>query len=162
CNKRDEIVNAAAGGFVVILPVMGLYGIFQFVDPPDWDRYWMSFAVVTTGEPIPYGVRTFSTMNGPASFATFTAAGLLIVFLLRQNILTFVAMSPAAISLLLSTYRTAWLSLMIGLVFCVLHPAARGRATVILIALSAIVLTALAVLGSFTDVISDRLASFSQ
>src|SRR3954451_22396835 len=31
CNKRDEIVNAAVGGFMVILPVMGLYGIFQFV-----------------------------------------------------------------------------------------------------------------------------------
>ena len=85
-SDRDELMQAATSAFLVILPIIGLYGIYQYVDPPDWDRYWMQFApIMSAGQPIPYGVRTFSTMNGPASFATFTAAGLLLVCFLRAR-----------------------------------------------------------------------------
>ena len=83
---RDEMVQAAASAFMVILPITGVIGLVQYVDPPEWDRYWMQFApIMSAGQPIPYGVRIFSTMNGPASFATFTAVGLLLVCFLRPR-----------------------------------------------------------------------------
>src|SRR5262249_31715796 len=108
----DDLVRAAASAFLVILPITGLYGIFQYIDPPEWDRYWMNFTTITSaGQPIPYGIRTFSPMNGPASFATFPAAGLLLVLFARSGWLAVLLASPAAFALLLSLFRTAWLSL---------------------------------------------------
>ena len=83
---RRKLIDAATSAFVVILPVTGLYAIYQYIDPPDWDRYWMEFApIISIGQPVPYGVRSFSTMNAPAAYATFTAAGLLLIAFGRRS-----------------------------------------------------------------------------
>jgi hypothetical protein len=158
----DEMVRAATSAFLVILPITGLVGIFQYLEPPAWDRYWMQFApIMSVGQPVPYGVRTFSTMNGPASFATFTAAGLLLVCFLRSGWYALVLAGPAALSLLLSLYRTAWLSLAVGVLFCLLFASTRRRAGIILFGILVAAVIA-ATLSPFADVIGERLATLSQ
>ena len=45
----------------------GLYGFLQYLDPPIWDRYWMAYTTIASiGQPEPYMVRVFSTLNAPA------------------------------------------------------------------------------------------------
>ena len=159
---RDEMMDAATSAFLVILPVIGLYGILQYVDPPNWDRYWMQSAtIMSAGQPLPFEVRTFSMMNSPASFATYTAAGLLLIGFLRSNWLSLLLMAPAIVSLLLSLYRTAWMSLAAAILFCLLFAATRRRATIILLFL---VIAAVLVLTAtpFAQVVDDRLATLLQ
>ncbi|MCC6890954.1 MAG: O-antigen ligase family protein [Hyphomicrobiales bacterium] len=159
---RDELVQAAASAFVVILPITGLIGLFQYIDPPAWDRYWMQFApILSVGQPVPYGVRTFSSMNAPASFATFTAAGLLLVCFLRNRWYLPLVAIPAALAFLLSLYRTAWLSLAVGVLFCLLFSGARIRALVILLGILFAALAA-ATMTPFGEVIADRLSTLGQ
>lgn len=159
---RDEMVDAATSAFMVILPVIGIYGIVQYVDPPAWDIYWMQFAsILSAGVPVPYGVRTFSTMNGPASFATFTAIGLILACFSRMNRASLLLVCPAAFALLLSLYRTAWISLAVGILFCMVFVATRRRAGMILIGIAAVVILA-ATLTPFGDVIGDRVATFGE
>ena len=161
-ERHDRLLRAATRAFLVILPLIGTYGIVQYVDPPDWDRYWLSFAPITSaGFPVPYGVRTFSTMNGPASFATFTATGLLFVCFLRPAWWSLLLAAPAALSLLLSSYRTAWLSLAFGIAFCLLFAVTRRRAAGMVLAI-AVAITLAGTLTPFGDMISDRLATFNQ
>lgn len=161
-SERDQMIEAATSAFLMILPVVGLYGIYQYIDPPDWDRYWMQFApILSAGQPIPYGVRTFSTMNGPASFATFTATGLMLVCFSRARWCSLLLALPAAIGLLLSLYRTAWISLAVGVLFCLLFPATRKRATGIVLG-GFIVLLLAATLTPFGEVIGDRLGTLSE
>ena len=161
CSDPEEMVTAATSAFLIILPVMGLYGIFQYVDPPDWDRYWMQSApILSAGQPVPDAVRTFSTMNSPASFATFTAIGLMLVFFSRKPWQLLFLLVPAGIALMLSLYRTAWLSLALGLVFCLLSSVTRKRAGIILLGICALVLLA-AIFSPFGEVIADRLATLS-
>lgn len=160
-EERRALVDAAASVFLAILPLTGLYGLYQYVDPPAWDRYWMQLTtIMSIGQPVPFGIRTFSTMNGPASFATFTAAGLLLVGFLRSGWITVLLSAPAAFALLLSMYRTAWLSLSIGVAFCLLFASTRSRAAGMTVAAS------LAVAGAsftpFGDVIGERLASIGE
>ena len=153
------LAQAAARVFLVILPVAGAYGIYQYVDPPAWDRYWMNYASITSaGYPVPYGVRVFSTMNGPASFATFLSAGLLLAVFLRPGWQGLLLMLPAALALLLSLYRTAWLSLAAGLLFCLLFRSTRGRAAGTMAGIAAAIVVA-GTLTPFGDVIMDRLAT---
>lgn len=159
---RDEIIAASTSAFLVILPIIGLYGIFQYIDPPSWDQYWMQFApIMSAGQPIPYGVRTFSTMNGPASYATFTAVGVLLICFSRAPWPSVVLLAPAVFGLLLSLYRTAWLSLAVGLMFCLLFGATRRRAGSVLFVIAIIALLA-ATTTPFGDVIADRVATLSE
>jgi hypothetical protein len=161
-GERDELVQAAASAFVIILPIIGLFGIYQYINLPSWDRYWMQFApIMSVGQPLPYEVRTFSTMNSPASFASFTAAGLLLVWFLRSGWYSWLCSAPAVLSLLLSLYRTAWLSLGVGVLFCLLFSSTRRRATIMLFGLAAGVVVA-ATATPFADVIGDRLVTLEQ
>ena len=159
--ERESLLDAAAAVFRILLPITGLYGIWQYVDPPEWDRYWLLYANTTAGLPLPFEVRTFSMMNGPATFATFTAAGLMLVGVLRGNLVSLLLIAPALVSFLLSSYRTAWISLFAGLIFCIAHPLTRARAGAVLLVLAGGVLVALSALP-FSEAISGRLASFGQ
>ncbi len=156
----DEILDKAAGAFLVILPVTGLYGIYQYIDPPAWDRYWLVHAAITSaGLPAPFEVRTFSTANSPAVFATFTAVGLLLVYVLRPGWLARIAMLPAVLALALSLYRTAWMSLAAGVLFCLLMPVTRARAGGAVALLSGAIAVAL-IFTPFGDALADRFATF--
>lgn len=159
---RDRLLDAAVRAFFVILPITGLYGIIQYVDPQAWDAYWMEFApIMSIGQPVPYGVRIFSTMNAPASFATFTAGGLLLVAFLRSGWISFLVAAPSSLALLLSLYRTAWISMALALMFCLLFSTTRIKAQMIAIAL--VIAGAVAVtIPPFSDVIGDRLATLGQ
>jgi hypothetical protein len=159
---RRELIDAAASVFLVILPITGLYAIYQYVDPPAWDRYWMEFApILSIGLPIPYGVRSFSTMNAPAAYATFTAAGLLLIAFSRRSWPALLLAMPAILGFLLSMYRTAWISLAVGIAFCLLFAQTRRRAGVIVVGIAVAVLLA-ATLTPFGDVVGERLSSLSE
>jgi len=161
-DDRDDMLRAATTAFLIILPIIGAYGIFQYINPPNWDIYWMQYASITSaGYPIPYGVRTYSTMNGPGSFATFVAIGLIIVCFSRLPSILLLLTGPAAFALLLSSYRTAWLSLAIGIMFAMLFGPTRRKAAVILIGIAVVVVLA-ATLTPFGDAIADRVATIGE
>lgn len=158
-SERRELIEAATSAFLIILPVTGLYAIYQYVDPPQWDRYWMQLAtIMSAGQPVPYGVRSFSTMNSPASYATFTTVGLLLMAFSGRRWLALLLVLPAGLGLLLSLYRTAWISLALGILFCLLFSRTRPRAGLILVGIGVAVLLA-ALLTPFGDVIAERFST---
>jgi hypothetical protein len=159
--ERDEMVEAAVSAFAVILPILGVYAVYQYVALPNWDAYWMRNAPIPSiGLPLPYEVRVFATMNSPASFATFTAIGLFMVGFSKRPWLALPTL-PAALGLLLSLYRTAWLSLAVCILFCLLFAGTRRRAGMVVIGLGVAVVLAV-LLTPFGDVVADRLSTLSE
>ncbi len=159
--EREELIKAATSAFAFILPVVGIYAIYQYFDPADWDIYWMQFAPIPSiGQPVPYGVRVFGTMNAPAAFATFTATGLFLIGFSRRPWPALLAM-PAALGLLLSLYRTAWISLAVSILFCLLFTDTRRRAGMILVGIALAVLIAV-LFTPFGDLVMDRLSTLSE
>jgi hypothetical protein len=155
-DLSGALVHAMARVFLIVLPLTGLYGIWQYVDPQSWDQFWMVNASITSaGYPLPYMVRVFSTMNGPASYATFTATGLLLVGFLRPGWQAVAAMLPAALGLLLSLYRTSWITLAVGVLFCMAFQPTRKRALLTTIAILGAAVAAV-VFTPFGDVITSR------
>jgi hypothetical protein len=66
------------------LPLISLYGLYQFVAPPTWDANWMlSSGMESIGQPRPFEIRVFSTLNSPASLAYYLAALILIALSLK-------------------------------------------------------------------------------
>ena len=160
------VLDAAAKAFLVVSPFMGLYGIYQHVNPQPWDRFWMiSSKIDSIGLPEPGKVRVFGTMNSPVSFAAYATCGLLLFTFVRSTFLPpilvpFVAILPLCLALLLTEVRTAWISALISIVVCLYFQKTRRTAVVLLICLVLGVVVA-TLFTSFGDVVSGRLSSLS-
>ncbi|MDJ0691093.1 MAG: O-antigen ligase domain-containing protein [Xenococcaceae cyanobacterium MO_188.B32] len=142
--------------------VMGLYGVWQYLVAPPWDRFWLkSVGNLTYGRPEPLGIRVWSTMIIPQKFAVVMMVGLLLLFIIRGN-LRFIAAGVGYLAFLLTRARTAWMCWVIGLL--ILLPSLKNkfqmRIIASLIAL-AIVVVPLTSIEPFSTVIGSRLESFS-
>ena len=138
--------------------VLGAYGVFQFIAPPPWDRFWLVNAPITSaGYPEPYEVRVFATLNAPAPFAS--VLGVLLVLLTGVRAKSRgLAMAVAFVAFGLSLVRTAWLGYLLALMAMVLPGRTRLlRASAVGIGLP--VLLAVLYGGPLRDVIRSRFVS---
>lgn len=158
-RSDDTVLAGAVRAFLVVMPALGAYAIYQYVSPPMWDQYWMRSAPMDSiGYPAPYQVRVFSTMNSPGSYATFTVCGLLLVGFCRSGWSSVLLAVPCSLGLLLSQYRSAWIELIVALLFCMLFAATRRRAIGFACG-GAIAIAGALSTSPFSDVIATRLDS---
>jgi len=100
--------------------VLGVYGIWQYLVAPDWDKFWLSQPETCAcfGTPNPLGFRVWSTMFTPWSFSVNMLAGLLLLFS-NRSFLRFPAAGVGYLAFLLSFVRTVWLSWLLGLLILI-------------------------------------------
>ena len=107
---RSVFTNIALWGMMVT----AAYGLYQFIDPPAWDRVWVYNAeMYSVGLPVPFLIRVFSTMNAPASFAVFLIFAVLIGLPAPQR-WKFLALALGLTMLLLTKTRSAWAAFLVG------------------------------------------------
>ena len=164
-DQSGPVIRSAARAFLVVSPIIGIYGIAQHVAPLAWDKYWMvSSKMLSIGEPEPGKVRVFSTMNSPASFAFYAICSLLFSSfsstVISALLVPIVAVLPLAVALLLSGVRTAWIAAIVALIFCALFRQTRKRAGLLGSYLAAgLVITLL--YTSFGSTVADRLGTLT-
>lgn len=158
CRAEPQAALAGATrAFAIILPIIGVYGIMQWLNPLEWDRYWMLMAPMDSiGLPLPQQVRVFGPLNSPASYAMFITCGLLLVMNARRGLLTLMLAAPACVGLLLSQFRTAWIGLAVGLAFFMILPRTRRR-SVLFVVFLVVAVTVVATATPFADVVTKRL-----
>ena len=143
--------------------VMGVYGIWQYLVAPEWDRFWLkSVDNPTYGHPEPLGIRVWSTMMVPQKFAAITMAGLLLLFVVQGN-LRFLSAGVGYLAFLLTRARTAWLTWFMGVL--IFLPSLKARLQMRIIAsimVAAIVVIPLTSIEPFSTVISSRFESISE
>jgi hypothetical protein len=104
--------------------LMALYGMYQFAVAPPWDTYWLRQVTIGSlspsfGHPEPLGIRVWSTMNSPGSFALFLSAFL--IWLSRQEgWLVIIANVLGYLVFCLTLVRTAWMMTALGLLICMI------------------------------------------
>ncbi|MGO8917308.1 MAG: O-antigen ligase family protein [Stellaceae bacterium] len=144
------------------LLLLGSYGIWQFIDPPLWDRLWMQNADVPAfGLPEPFMVRVFSTMNSAGPFSYWVMV-LIILSFGFTTWLTPIARAMGLLSLVFTVVRTSWGGLGLALLIIVLSSGRRAAkyalgTVVAVVAASAVVTT----VPQIEEMVSTRLASFS-
>ena len=107
---RSVFTNIALWGMIVT----AAYGLYQFIDPPAWDRVWVYNAeMYSVGLPVPFLIRVFSTMNAPASFAAFLIFAALVGLPAPQR-WKFLALALGLTMLLLTKTRSAWAAFLVG------------------------------------------------
>ena len=101
---RDTIVNTFIWGMLL----MGGYGLVQFFIMPQWDALWMLGSQMNSqGDPVPFGVRVFSTMNSSGPFA-LAMMGAMVYVMAANHRLRWVAGALGFLSFCLSLVRSTW------------------------------------------------------
>jgi hypothetical protein len=144
--------------------VMGVYGVVQYLMPPQWDRFWMASLIekgMFFGHPKPLGMRVFSTMPSPAPFAHAMMAGLLLL-LADQGIVRFFGAGFGYLAFLLTLVRAAWGGWFLGfLIFSTSLKAKLQMRLIITVLVVGICAFPLTTVEPFSTVINSRLESFS-
>jgi hypothetical protein len=135
--------------------VMGLYGVIQFVQPPAWEVFWLihSKMLAAVGQPVPYGMRIWSTMNSTGPFATTMMYLLVMSFAARGRLRILMAMF-AVPALMFTSVRSCWAGVFIGLLYPLAMLDGRSRVRLICGVLGVAVLCAPVML---VDEISSKL-----
>jgi hypothetical protein len=162
----EEHKNAIQTTFLWAVLLTGAYALYQYFAPPVWDTFWLEHmtsdvGAESFGRPEPFGIRVWSTMNAPGTFATVLVAGLLLLFSARSRIKGLAAGAGYS-ALLLSSVRTAWLSWVLALAF--LARGAQGRqirSLLISLALLPVLLSPLLLSPQVAIAAHDRLESLS-
>jgi hypothetical protein len=149
----------------LLLPILTIYGIYQYLYAPLWDVLWLSNVDNPTfGEGEAYKIRVWSMMNSPGSVAVFTTMGMI---LLAGESMLGLAIATSALPLLaLTLIRSAWVELAAGVaIICWKAPPAR-RLTLVA-GLAVIAISAAAVLANpalppdIRNLVEDRFATFT-
>ena len=163
----DEVRPAFGSTLEQVLKValvpMALYGIAQYFFPlTSWDDNWVTSTDLGSIEAPQEGhIRVFSTLNSPFTFAIVIAIGILFAVAMRRRFgAKALYLLPLAVALALTFVRSAWLSLVLGLI--VYAAAAKGRAAGKTVAIVLVCLAGVVVVGSSnptTKAFTDRLTS---
>jgi len=164
-DKYEEYREAIGRTFILGALLMGMYGVFQFLNPPSWDRFWLDnvqrTAGTSFGQPEALLIRVWSTMNAPGPFANTMMMGLILLLAVRSS-WKFPAAIAGYTSFLLSAVRTAWLSWIIGLVWILKSANPRVIARII-VSVGLLVVCLIPVMSDsrLATVISNRLDTFT-
>jgi O-antigen ligase len=160
---RPESGSTLERALLAALIPLALYGIAQYFYPlTAWDSNWVdSTDLGSIQAPQEGHIRVFSTLNSPFTFAITLVVGILFVVSMRKKFSSaLLYLLPMTVALALTFVRSAWLSLVVGLI--VYAAAAKGKAAGKTVAIILVCLVAVVVLGGSnptTKAFTDRITS---
>lgn len=146
---------------------MGAYGVLQYVSPPSWDAEWMrnvsqQLGLTSIGQPEPFSLRVFSTMNSPGSFGAMLSAGI-IIGLKRTAPVTALTVTLMVIGLALCQYRSIWAATMLAAIMIVAAGKTTMRpANIFALILTGVALCSTAVVPRIREAVVLRAATLTQ
>ncbi|MEH1835930.1 MAG: O-antigen ligase domain-containing protein [Nostoc sp.] len=149
--------------FLWCVLILGAYGVYQFVVAPEWDRYWLieSKLFMSAGNPVPFGMRVWSTLHSVGPFGSVMQAGLLLLFTSSGNLI-FPASAVGYLSFLLTQARTNWGGWLFGIIMIMGSVKARIQMRLItIIVVMAICVVPLTTIEPISGVVAARLETFS-
>ncbi len=104
--------------------ISATYGIWQYISPPPWDAYWAQQANIEGSQGVTesFNFRVFGTLNSTGPFAAFLMFAILInvprLRLSRWRIV--LGLLPPIIALALTSVRSVWVAVALGIVLYLL------------------------------------------
>jgi hypothetical protein len=146
--------------------VMSLYGVWQFASPASWDANWVhgvaELGLNSIGQPEPFRLRVFSTMNSPGAFGAILSAGIVLALKRRLSV-CLLCIAPMLVGLALCQYRSLWAATALAIVLVAVAPSAGVRRTNILaLFLAGLALASTALSPQIRDTVVQRAATLTE
>ena len=90
-DRTDALHRMICLALLIALPLMATYGVALYFAPARWGVDWLTNiqlvdpGLASIGNPLPYELRVFSTMNSPGSFTAFALVGILVAPASRRS-----------------------------------------------------------------------------
>ena len=144
---------------------MAAYGIAQFIDPPIWDITWMRGAAElgldSIGQPEPFGVRVFSTLNSPGSLGIVLSAAIVCALKRRLPASVF-TITLMIVGLALCQYRSIWAATVLAVLMVVLSRKAAVRmSNIVALIVAGLVLCSSAAVPRIREAVAQRASTLS-
>jgi hypothetical protein len=141
--------------------LLGVYGVWQYATLPEWDRYWMKSAEVAAfGDPEPFLVRVFSTMNSAGPFSCWIMVLIILSFGFTSRLMP-IARLAGALALAFTSVRTSWGGLALALLILMMSSGRKVIRYVLGLAVAGLVVTSVvASVPAIDKAISQRIATF--
>jgi hypothetical protein len=157
-----KIKNAIHQSFLWGMMIMGPYGIYQYIIAPGWDCFYLENPLTTKtfGLPEPFGMRVFGTMDAPHTFAGIIAVSVYVIVASSGQNYKYIGLITGMLTLLLTSVRTVWISLIIGLL-CLFPSLPKSKKLMFIIfgAAIAYIVYSLAMSDLFYETITKRFES---
>ncbi len=132
--KREEKDRFMAM-YATLAVLLSIYGWIQYIYLPPWDLMWMYGAkMISLGKPAPMQFRVFSTMNSTGPLAIFLISALIPMVVNRKWRGPFGLLGILIVLSTLGTtlVRSAWVTLIVGILVYVLLAKSASRLKIIL------------------------------
>lgn len=164
-EQGQQVRRCVVAALCTIIPILSVYGVYQFVRAPLWDVYWMwNIDNPTFGQAAAYKIRVFSMMNSPGSVGVFSAYALII---LAGESPACMLVAASGLPLLgLTLIRTAWLAFAAGLAVVLVRVTPIRRMSLLagcvaIAGAASAVITSPALPSEIRNLINDRVSTFS-
>ena len=143
---------------------MGFYGVVQYVFAPPWDSFFLraireNADVLSFGEPEPFGIRVFSSMDAPQAFAGMIGVGLILLFSLRGTQQLW-ANGLGYLSLLLSLARSGWLSFVLSMLILFMALKSNLKIKMLIgVLMTVLIVLPITTIEPFSEAIGERIES---
>jgi hypothetical protein len=161
-QQRRAMLQALRAMAYIATPLLSLYAVYQFAFAPPWDTLWMvGSKMESIGQPIPYLIRAFGTLNSPGSFGFYIFA-LILMLLPGRSVTRYPSLLLAFAAIVISLVRAAWLALAIGMIIMAVIGNWRTRTSLALVPLAAVLMMPFALTSPTVEkLISDRVESMT-
>lgn len=149
--------------FIYAVIVMGIYGLYQYVVAPGWDRFYLTFTgIQARGTPEPFGIRVWSTTSAAHQLSFPMVSGVLLSLCPPFGWAQYLALLFGVITLLAGVVRTAWLCLLLvmSLYITTLRPQQQSKLFGLLAVTFSSILTVVLSVSELNDRISRRFETF--
>ena len=163
--EAESVRRLVIWALCLIVPILSLYGVYQFLEAPLWDVFWMNnIDNPTFGLAKAFQIRVFSMMNSPGTVGIFVSYAM--ILLAGEGLGTFAVAATGIPLLALTLIRTAWFSVAVGLAV-LFWCASAGRRLVMVIGIIVIAVATGTVIASpnlpsdIRNIVTERLDTFS-
>jgi hypothetical protein len=143
--------------------VMGLYGIYQYVVAPAWDRFFLTLTeLAARGTPEPFGIRVWSTTSAAHQLVFPLIPGILLSLCPPFNWTQYLALLFGSITLLASVVRTGWLCLLLVVTLYIvsIKPKQQSKILILLAVIFSLILVVILSVSQFNELVIQRFLTF--
>ncbi|NJM95016.1 MAG: hypothetical protein HC792_00570 [Acaryochloridaceae cyanobacterium CSU_5_19] len=161
--EYPELCRSVYNIFIYGILAMSVYGLYQYVIAPEWDRFYLSFTgIQARGTPEPFGIRVWSTTSAAHQLSFPMIAGILFSLCPPITWISYITLVLGSLTLLAGVVRTAWLCLVLTIfLFIVLvRQQYQSKIVGILGFTIALISTVVISVSEFSDRISQRFSTF--
>ena len=125
-RERTSLPRVLTWTFLWGALLLSAYGLYQFAYAPPWDIYWLKLVSIgaaatspSFGQPKPFGIRVWSTMNAPGPLGAFLSVAI-VWFVPRKSAVAALVVTASCIVLLLTMGRSMWFQTALGILILAL------------------------------------------